>query len=101
MFKLLKLAFVVGALAAVWTLVPIGGRTLHARWTAAGSPAAFAKAGWAELDRAFSAPAAPARSKPAPAASGRTPERAARPTEAHTDRDRRAVDQIVAEHLKR
>jgi hypothetical protein len=98
MFKLLKLAFVVGALAAVWMLLPVSGRTLHARWTAAGSPEAFARATWAELDRALSAPPAPspkAKREREPAAA-----RPARPTEAHTERDRQAVDRIVAEHLK-
>lgn len=95
MFKLVKLAFVVGALAAVWMLVPIHGRTLDARWTAAaGSPGAFAKATWAELDEALSAPPKPA---PAPKAKPGAP---ARPTEAHTEKDRRAVDKIVAEHLR-
>ena len=99
MFKLVKLAFVVGALAAVWMLVPVGGRTLHARWTAAGSPEAFARAAWAELDRALRSPSPPAAAKGKPAAG--PSDRAARPTEAHTERDRKAVDQIVAEHLKR
>jgi len=99
MFKLVKLALVVGALAAVWMLVPISGRTLHARWVAAGSPEAFARAGWAELDRALSTPPAP----PPKAKHDREPVagRAPRPTEAHTDRDRQAVDKIVAEHLNR
>lgn len=96
MFKLLKLAVVAGALAAVWTLVPLHGRTLQARWSAAEGPGAFARGCWAELDRAFAVPPA-AKPKAAPAER----ERATRPTEAHTDRDRRAVDQIVAEHLRR
>jgi hypothetical protein len=95
MFKLVKLAIVAGALAAVWMLVPVGGRTLHARWTAAGSPGAFARASWAELDRAFSGePRAKAKGKE------RVAEPATRPTEAHTEQDRRAVDQIVAKHLR-
>jgi hypothetical protein len=94
MFKLVKLAFVVGALAAVWMLVPVGGRTLHARWTAAGGPGAFARASWAELDRAF---AGDTRAKPK---GKRAPEPSTRPTEAHTEQDRRAVDQIVAKHLR-
>lgn len=98
MFKLVKLAFVVGALAAVWMLVPVGGRTLHARWTAAGSPVAFARASWAELDRAFSGDPRPEpKAKAAPAER----ERATRPTEAHSERDRQAVEKILAEHLKR
>lgn len=96
MFKLLKFALVLGALAAVWMLVPVRGRTLEARWAAAGGPSAFARGLWAELDRALASP--PAARPKAPAAER---EQAARPTEAHTDRDRRAVDQIVAEHLRR
>jgi hypothetical protein len=96
MFKLVKLAFVVGALVAVWMLVPVGGRTAQARWAAAGSPAAFARGAWAELERALSAPPTP---KPKAAPADR--EKGARPTEAHTERDRAAVDQIVAEHLRR
>lgn len=100
MFKLVKLAFVVGALAAVWMLVPVGGRTLHARWTAAGSPLAFARESWAELDRAFSAEPNPA-AKAKAAGRERAPERATRPTEAHSERDRQAVEKILAEHLKR
>src|SRR5574341_508383 len=99
MFKLVKIAFVVGALAAVWMLVPVGGRTLQARWTSAGSAAAFARQSWAELDRAFAAPPG-GEGKAKAGATERAPERAGRPTEAHTDRDRRAVDRIVAEHLK-
>ncbi len=98
MFKLVKLAFVVGALAAVWMLVPVGGRTLHARWTAAGSPIAFARESWAELDRAFSGDPAPA-AKPRAAPAERA--RATRPSEAHSERDRQAVEKILAEHLKR
>jgi len=94
MFKLVKLAFVVGALAAVWMLVPIHGRTLDARWSAAGSLGAFARAGWAELDLALSADP-----KPAPAPKGK-PGAPTRPTEAHTEKDRQAVDKIVAEHLR-
>jgi len=99
MFKLLKLAFVVGALAAVWMLVPVGGRTLHARWAAAGSPEAFARAAWAELDRALAKAPEPA-AKAKPGAAGREPAKPTRPTEAHTERDRQAVDKILAEHLR-
>jgi hypothetical protein len=100
MFKLVKLAFVAGALAAVWMLVPVGGRTLHARWSAAASPEAFARAAWAELDRAFSG-APPAKAKAEAGGKERAGGKASLPTESHTDRDRKAVDQIVAEHLKR
>ena len=105
MFKLLKLALVVGALTAVWMLVPIGGRTLHARWTAAGGLEPFARGAWSELDRAFAAPAkekdGEKRARPEAAAREPAKGRPARPTEAHTERDRQAVDRILAEHLKR
>lgn len=96
MFKLLKLALVVGALAAVWMLVPVGGRTLGARWRAAGDAEAFVVAGWGELRRAFAA--APAPKQKTPPAQPRGADRA-RPAEQHTERDRQAVDRIVAEHL--
>jgi hypothetical protein len=95
MFKLLKLTLVVGALAAVWMLVPVRGRTLEARWRAAGSPEAFAVAGWSELRRAFEA-APPAKPRPQPSGA----DKASSPAEQHTERDRQAVDRIVAEHLK-
>jgi hypothetical protein len=98
MFKLLKLAFVVGALAAVWLLVPIGGRTLQARWTAAGDPAAFGRGIWAELDQAFAAEPKPGKAKPEGGKEHAA--RAARPTESHSERDRRAVDRILADRLK-
>jgi hypothetical protein len=102
MFKLLKLAIVAAALAAVWILVPIHGRTLQARWGAAPTALAFARAGWAELARALSAePAAPAaKPKAGATVKGRTTERPDRPTEAHTEHDRQAVDQILAKHLR-
>jgi len=100
MFKLLKLAFVVGALAAVWMLVPIGGRTLDARWKSAGSPGAFARAAWAELDRALSSPPPPSKGSGPAGGREKQPERAARPSEAHTERDRQAVDRIVADRLR-
>ncbi|HSN13028.1 MAG TPA: hypothetical protein VLT61_00245 [Anaeromyxobacteraceae bacterium] len=98
MFKLLKFALVVGALAAVWMLVPIGGRTLQARWRAAGSAEGFVVACWGELKRA--ADAAPAKPKAAAPSQARAGDRATRPAEQHTERDRQAVDRIVAEHLK-
>lgn len=102
MFKLLKLAVVAAALAAVWILVPISGRTLQARWGASPSALAFAQAGWAELARALAAEPTPpaAKSRAGSAVKARSPERQERPTEAHTERDRQAVDQILAKHLR-
>jgi hypothetical protein len=100
MFKLLKLAIVVGALAAVWTFVPVGGKTLQARWTAAGSPMAFVSGGWAELNRALQSEPPAAKPRAGTGARGRAGEKPDRPVEGHTERDREAVDRIVAEHLR-
>lgn len=102
--KLVKLALVVGALAAVWAFVPIGGRTLSERWRAAGSLERFATGSWAEL-RGKPAPDAPAEPPPPARAPSRSQARTratreARPSEAHTDADRRALDRIVADHLR-
>jgi hypothetical protein len=41
----LKLALAAGALWAVWTFVPIRGRTLAERWRAAPGAAAFVERG--------------------------------------------------------
>ncbi|HEX9307155.1 MAG TPA: hypothetical protein VF894_06665 [Anaeromyxobacter sp.] len=89
----LKLAFAAAALWAVWTFVPVRGRTLAERWHAAAGPADFLERGIAEATGAAAGKAAAkpqARQKPAVAQ---------RPTEAHTDADRRAVERILADRL--
>ena len=89
----LKLALAAGALWALWTFVPIRGRTLAERWRAAPTASAFAERGWDEASHAFSAKPAPrpqARQKPAPTQ---------RPTEGHTEADRKAVDRILSDRL--
>ncbi len=89
----LKLALAAAALWAVWTFVPVRGRTLAARWHAAPGPAAFVERGWAEAAGALSSKPAPkpqARQKPAPAQ---------RPSEGHTDADRKAVERLLADRL--
>ncbi len=95
MFRLaLKLALAAGALWAVWTFVPVHGRTLAARWKTAPTAAAFLERGWDESSHAFAGkPGAKpqARQMPAPAQ---------RPSEGHTEADRRAVDRILSERLK-
>jgi hypothetical protein len=93
----LKLLLAAAALAAVWAFVPVGGKTLADRWHRSRSPQEFAERAWAELR---SHPAAPAPQRPA--APPRAQARGAapgRPTEAHTDADRKALDQIVSKHL--
>jgi hypothetical protein len=95
MFRLaLKLALAAGALWAVWTFVPVRGRTLAERWHAAPSAAAFLERGWDEGAHAFAGKPSQkpqARQKPAPAAP--------RPTEGVTESERRAVDRLLSERL--
>jgi hypothetical protein len=98
---LLKLALAAAALWAVWSFVPVGGRTLADRWRAAPDARAFAEHGWHEVAARLgeSRPARPPPARPQ-ARSPERPARDARPAEGHTDADRRAVDRIVAESLR-
>ncbi len=92
MFRVaLKLVLVAAAIWAVWSFVPVHGRTLAERWAAAGSVAVFLERGWAEATRAAE-PRPPARSRARTAARER-------PAEAHSEADRRAVDRILSERL--
>ncbi|BDG02010.1 hypothetical protein [Anaeromyxobacter oryzae] len=99
----LKLLLAAAALWAIFAFVPFGGRTLADRWRASRSPSEFVERTWAEMKGVPEKPAAkarpPARSQAraqGPAARDRTGDR---PSEGHTDADRRAVDRIVTEHL--
>jgi len=83
----LKLALAAAAVWAVWTFVPLQGRTLAQRWDANPSAAAFLEGAWAELR----GPARP-QARPGPAAR-------ARPNEGHTEADRREVERLLAERL--
>jgi hypothetical protein len=89
---LLKLALASAALAAVWTWVPLGDRTLADRWRAAATPGVFLDRTLAELlgkgtgDRPI----------PRPQPRGRPGER---PEEAHSDADRRALERILSDRL--
>lgn len=100
----LKLSLAAAALWAVFTFVPVGGRTLADRWARAGSPAAFVEGAWAELrgePEPRPAPAAPQRSR-ARTGGSREASRAPRPPvpgENHTEEDRRALDRLLAEQL--
>ncbi len=85
----LKLTLAAAAVWAVWTFVPIHGRTLAQRWDAAPSGRAFLQRGWAELS------GGPAR----PQARTTRPGARERPTEGHTDADRREVDRLLSERL--
>jgi hypothetical protein len=99
MRTLLKLALAAGALWAVWSFVPLGGRTLDARWRAAPDAAAFATRGLAEIRAWMASPPPPAAGGERQARGG-PPSREGRPVEGHTEADRRAVDRLLAERLR-
>lgn len=82
----LKLALASAAVWAVWTFVPLRGSTLAQRWEAAPTAQAFVERGWAEVSGGSARPQA--RSA-----------RPARPTEGHTEADRREVDRLLSERL--
>ncbi len=86
----LKLALAAAALWAIWTFVPIRGRTLAERWRAAGSASAFVERGWADVTGGPTRPQARSQKPAAPRE---------RPTEGHTDGDRRAIERILSEYL--
>lgn len=92
MFRVaVKLALAAVAVWAVWIFVPIHDRTLAQRWTSAGSFSTFLENGWLE---------ATGGTKPRPPVRSRTRSAArSRPSEGHTEADRRAVDRILAERL--
>ena len=90
-----KLALAAAALWALWTFVPVHGRTLAERWRAAGNVRTF-------LQRAGSEIAGLQRSAPRPQA--RAPGSAdarERPSERHTEADRAAVDRLLSDRLSR
>jgi hypothetical protein len=90
---LVNLALAGAFLVAVWTWVPIGGRTLAARWEAAPTAGAFARDAVAEL----TGESPRART---PGAQGRAAPRE-RPPERLTDAEREALDRRLAEELRR
>ncbi len=100
----LKLLLAGAAVAAIWAFVPFGGRTLSDRWEASRSPVDFLERTWADMKGPGQQPERPrpparsprAQARAAQPATGRAP---AQPAEGHTDADRRALDQLVADHL--
>ncbi len=89
----LKLTLAAAALWAVWTFVPLRGRTLAERWRAAGNLAAFVERGVAEVTGRRTAPPKPQARTP------KTGDARERPSEGHSDADRRAVDRLLSERL--
>ncbi|MFO0584759.1 MAG: hypothetical protein U0229_21005 [Anaeromyxobacter sp.] len=108
MFRLLlKLALAGAFLFALWTWVPLGGRTLAQRWRAAATPMDFVRGGLA--DAGLGGDAAD-REKPRPSPQARAGQRsradgAASPRERAPERvteaERRALDRRLADELAR
>jgi hypothetical protein len=92
-----KLVLAAAAVVAVWSFVPVGGRTMAARWQRAGSPAALLEGLRADLGHEPSRPAA----HHAPGAQARSGAAPGRPTESHSEADRQALDRIVSRHLEK
>ncbi len=92
----LKIALAGAALAAIWAFVPIGGHTLAWRWKRAGSAAEFVDRTWAEIRAAGHGVQ---RAHPVPHAQARNGAPAARPSESHSDADRKELDRILSRHL--
>jgi hypothetical protein len=91
----LKLALAAAALWALWTFVPVHGRTLADRWRAAGNVRTFLERAGSEIS---GRPRSPARPQ------ARAPESAdprERPAEKHSETDRAAVDRLLSDRLSR
>jgi hypothetical protein len=113
MWSLLKAALLLGAVAALLFLLPLGGRTLADRWRAADGAGDFAARSWAELRRAAAPEKGPAR-KPGARAQARVGEKgqaaagkdqpggrapAAAPEEGVTEAERRQLERLLGQHL--
>jgi hypothetical protein len=92
----LKIVLAAAALAAVWAFVPIGGHTMAWRWERAADPGDFVDRTWAEL-RGQARP--PQHPRPPARAQARGGAAATRPSEAHSEADRRELDRILSRHL--
>jgi hypothetical protein len=91
----LKIVLAGAALAAVWAFVPVGGHTMAWRWSRCSSAAELVGRTWADVRGARSDPHA----RTPPHAQARNGSPAGRPTEGHTDADRKELDRILSRHL--
>jgi hypothetical protein len=89
----LKLALAATAVWAIWSFVPVRGRTIAERWHAAGNLSAFVDRGLAEASLAWRGP--PQR----PQARAKPPAPRERPVESHTEEDRRAIERLLSEQI--
>ncbi len=92
----LKIVLAGAALAAIWAFVPIGGHTMAWRWQHAASPAEFVDRTWAEIR---SATRTAQHGHPVPRTQARSGTPGARPSESHSEADRRELDRILTRHL--
>jgi hypothetical protein len=104
MLKLLKLAVLLGLVAGLVFLLPLGGRTLFDRWRSAPGPGDFAARSWAELRGLASppspvAPAAPKKVKPGKPPGAAEPPGPDQPLESTTDAERKSLDKLLDQHL--
>lgn len=100
MWSLLKAAALLGAVAAVLYLLPVGGRTLADRWRKADGVADFAARTWAEARGSPAVEKAPPR-RPAARGQARAGERAPAPPpeEGVTESERQALERLLGDHL--
>ena len=101
MFRVaLKLLLAAAAVAAVWCFVPVKGRTLAERWGRSRTTAEFVERAWADL-RGHPEPPAARPHAPLHGPGEKAQARGAppRPTESHSEADRRALDKVLSQHL--
>jgi hypothetical protein len=104
MGRLLKLAVLIGLIAALLALVPFGGHTLLDRWRAARGPGDFTARLWAELrgvtpPPAPGAPAPPRRARPGRPPGAAEPSSPDQPLESTTEAERKSLDKLLDQHL--
>ena len=105
MLRLLFTLVLLGGVAVAVALMPVRGKTVLQRWNAAPSAAEFAARGWQEgkvalglePERARARPSRAQAQRPARPTAARPAHRTAQPTEDHTDRDRAALERVLAE----
>jgi hypothetical protein len=105
MMRLVKLAVLLGLVAALLFLLPLGGRTLFDRWRAARGPGDFAARTWDEMRGATPprppvAPAPPRKARPGKSPADVEPTPAPdQPLESTTEEERKSLDKLLDQHL--
>ena len=99
MWKLLFGLLLLAGLAWAAAFVPIHGRTVEDRWKSARSPADFLERGFDEAKVALGLVKPPVRTAKTAKAAPHAARRAA-PAEDLSEKDRAAMDRLVAEHAR-